>query len=92
MLHFILHVTRYLNQLNTTLRGRGNIVFSLFKQVVSFEKIMVLFAYKIERKTLLHFLNLSQYQNETNVGNDEEYLNTVILKKNESFIKRFQDF
>ena len=84
-------ITTHLNQFNTELQGRGNIVFYLLEEGVSFEREMVLLAKDIDRRALLHFQSLSQYKKKTNVVIDKEFPETAIPKMNESFLMRFQD-
>lgn len=91
-LHFMVDITSQLNQLNRKLQGKGNTAFSMLEEIISFEKKLILFADDLERGTLVHFPNLSQYRLENNVLVKKNYFKTAVLNMRDSFLQRFQEF
>lgn len=69
---FMVDVKKHLNQLNIKLKGRRNPEFSLFKEVLLREKLFI-FANETKSENLLHFPNLSLYQNEINLVTEKKF-------------------
>lgn len=44
-------VTSHLNQLNRKLQGKGNLIFSMLEEVITFENKLSIFAQDFERET-----------------------------------------
>ena len=54
--YFMLDITCYINNLNRKLQEKGNTIFSILEEVISFEnKLSYIFAQDFERETLIHF-------------------------------------
>ena len=90
--YFTIDVTSHLNQLNRKLQGKGNTIFSILEEVISFENKLSLFAQDFERKTLIHFPSLLKHRQENNSDIDTCYFKTTILNMREAFLNRFQKF
>ncbi|KAK1339089.1 LOW QUALITY PROTEIN: hypothetical protein QTO34_019762, partial [Cnephaeus nilssonii] len=64
--YFMVDVTTHLNQLNHKRHGKGNTIFSMLEEVISFENKLSLFAQDFERETLIHFPSLLKHRQENN--------------------------
>ncbi|XP_059530961.1 general transcription factor II-I repeat domain-containing protein 2-like isoform X8 [Myotis daubentonii] len=89
--YFMVDVTSHLNQLNRKLQGKGNTVFSMLEEVISFENKLSLFAEDFERETLIHFPSLLKHRQENNSDIDICYFKTTLLNMREAFLNRFQE-
>ncbi|XP_036275872.1 general transcription factor II-I repeat domain-containing protein 2A isoform X2 [Pipistrellus kuhlii] len=89
--YFMVDVTSHLNQLNHKLRGKGNTVFSMLEEVISFENKLSLFAQDFERETLIHFPSLLKHRQENNSDIDICYFKTTLLNMREAFLNRFKE-
>ena len=83
--YFMVDVTSHLNNLNRKLQGKGNTIFSMLEEVISFENKLSLFAQDFERETLIHFPSLLKHRQENNSVFDTCYFKTTILNMRESF-------
>ena len=90
--YFMVDVTSHLNQLNRKLQGKGNTIFSMLEEVISFENKLSLFAQDFERETLFHFPSLLKHRQENNSPIDKHHFKTTILNMREAFLSRFQEF
>jgi predicted nucleotidyltransferase len=90
--YFMVDVTSHLNQLNHKLQRKGNIIFSMLEEVISFENKLSLFAQDIERETLILFPSLLKDRQENNSDIDICYFKTTLLNMKEAFLERFQEF
>uniref|UniRef100_A0A8C5PAV1 HAT C-terminal dimerisation domain-containing protein n=1 Tax=Leptobrachium leishanense TaxID=445787 RepID=A0A8C5PAV1_9ANUR len=91
-LYFMVDVTSHLNQLNHKLQGKGNTIFSMLEEVISFENKLSVFAQDFDRETLIHFPSLLKHRQENNSDIDITYFKTALLNMREAFLKRFQEF
>uniref|UniRef100_A0A8C4X7H4 HAT C-terminal dimerisation domain-containing protein n=1 Tax=Erpetoichthys calabaricus TaxID=27687 RepID=A0A8C4X7H4_ERPCA len=90
--YFMVDVTSHLNNLNRKLQEKGNTIFSMLEEVISFENKLSLFAQDFERETLIHFPSLLKHRQENNSVIDIYYFKTAILNMREAFLRRFQEF
>ncbi|CAK6438343.1 unnamed protein product [Pipistrellus nathusii] len=90
--YFMVDVMSHLNQLNRNLQGKGNTIFSMLEEVISFENKLSLFAQDFERETLIHFPSLLKHRQESNSDIDICYFKTTLLNMREAFLHRFQEF
>ncbi|XP_050516438.1 general transcription factor II-I repeat domain-containing protein 2-like [Diabrotica virgifera virgifera] len=90
--YFMVDVTSHLNQLNRKLQGKGNLIFSMLEEVITFENKLSTFAQDFERETLFHFPSLLNYRQENNSSVDKHHFKTIILNMREAFLSRFQEF
>ena len=73
-------VTSHLNQLNQKLQGKGNLIFSMLKEVITFENKLSIFAQDFEREALFHFPSLLKHRQENNSSIDKHHFKIIILK------------
>ena len=85
-------VTSHLNQLNLKLQGKGNLIFSMLEEVITFENRLSIFAQDFERETLVHFPSLLKHRQKNNSSIDKHHFKTIILNMREAFLSRFQEF
>ena len=55
-------VTSHLNQLNRKQQGKGNLIFSMLEEVITFENKLSIFAQDFESETLFHFPSLLKHR------------------------------
>ncbi|KAG0440362.1 General transcription factor II-I repeat domain-containing protein 2 [Dictyocoela muelleri] len=90
--YFMVDGTSHLNQLNSKLQGKGNIVYSMLEEVTIFENKLDIFSQDFERETFFHFPSLQKYHYENNSIIDKNHFKTIILNMKEAFFSRFQEF
>lgn len=90
--YFMQDVTGHLNNLNKKLQGKGNVAFSLFEEIISFENKLDLLIQNLEQRSLHHFVSLKKYQDDKKCDLDVAYFKTVLLGMKKGFAERFQEF
>ncbi|GFV50879.1 general transcription factor II-I repeat domain-containing protein 2 [Trichonephila clavipes] len=90
--YFMVDFTSHINQLNCKLQGKGNLIFSILEEVITFENKLSISAQIFEKQTLFHFPNLLEHRQENNSSINEHHFKTIILNFREAFLSKFQEF
>ncbi|GFS63407.1 general transcription factor II-I repeat domain-containing protein 2 [Trichonephila clavipes] len=75
--YFMVDITSHLNQLNRKLQGKGNLIFSILEEVITFENKST-FAQDFERERLFHFPSLLKHRQENNSSINKHHFKTMI--------------
>ncbi|GFV96080.1 general transcription factor II-I repeat domain-containing protein 2A [Trichonephila clavipes] len=90
--NFYFMVTSHQNHLNRKLQGKGNFIFSILEEVITFENKLSIFAQDFEREILFHFPSLLKHRQENNSSINKHHFKAIILNMSEAFLGRFQEF
>lgn len=90
-LAFLVDITNHLNNLNTALQGKDQLVNNLYDHVKAFQAKLKLWENQLSKSNTVHFSSLTECKTHENLEKVKKYTEQISILRTE-FSSRFSDF